>query len=155
MKNVVLGLTLLCIFGGIAAHKIAGGKNKITDEQKLSELAGNVTVHLAKLGEQEKGTFEFVRIHEATYQTVGGSLYELKADIKENNQESTCDIKLYERPWEDYVKLDVECGEGEKRVYQYISPAKVITKRSAQFGRLFQNQRLLDCTRNSHRYSLS
>lgn len=125
--NLVLGLALLCIFGVYGADEepkftLIGGKKPITDAEQLSDLTKNVTVHLQKLGAQENGTFELIQLHtnSATSQVVAGILYELLAEVNENNRASNCSIKLWEKPWENFVQFDVVCGD-EKRKYQYKS----------------------------------
>lgn len=117
--NFVLCLTLLCGMG--ASVSVPGAPKQITDEAKLTELRHNITTHLSKLGAQANGAqLEFVKLHTATSKVVAGILYELFAEINENNKHVNCTISLWEKPWENFVKFDIECGE-EKRKYQWSS----------------------------------
>lgn len=145
MNNLsfVVGLALLCVFGVNAVEEeadynipVIGGKIGITDEQKLNDLKNNFTVHLQKLGAQENGSFELIRLHSATYQVVAGILHEGLVEIKENDRLCNCTISLWEKPWEDFVKLNVECGP-EKRKYEYVSGPKTdepVTPEIIAFG---------------------
>lgn len=123
--SFVLGLALLCIANAYPADEVAGsnipgGNIRITDEKKLTELTKNVTDHLIKLGTQENKAFEFIRVHSALYQVVAGIAYKLLVELKENDLPATnCTISLWEKPWENFVKFNVECDE--KRKYEYIS----------------------------------
>lgn len=119
---VLLGLAYTYPADEVLSLKVKGGKKPITDVEQLSDLTKEVTTHLQKLGEQEKGTFELIQLHAntATKQVVSGIIYDLLAEIKENDKTSNCSISLWEKPLENYVKFDLECGD-EKRKYQYIS----------------------------------
>lgn len=137
--SFILGLALLGLAYAYPADevtslKVKGGKKPITDVEQLSDLTKEVTTHLQKLGEQEKGTFELIQLHAntATKQVVSGIIYDLLAEIKENDKTSNCSISLWEKPLENYVKFDVECGD-EKRKYQYISQDSV-TEAPIAFG---------------------
>ncbi|XP_055309719.1 uncharacterized protein LOC129573342 [Sitodiplosis mosellana] len=107
---------------GLCVAGIPGAPRPITDETKLTELRNSVTTHMSKLSGQQNGAqLEFIKIHTATSQTVAGSLYKIIAEINENNQIVNCTVSLWEKPWENFVKLDVECGEEPKRTYGWRS----------------------------------
>lgn len=128
-QRFVLCLALLSLFGvngsdEEAGFNIPGGKFRITDENEISDLTGKVTENLKKIGEKENGpSLEFVRVHSAFYQVVAGFKYELEAEIKENKTSVNCTISMWEKPWLDFVKFDVDCGEEESHQYQYLSSA--------------------------------
>lgn len=105
-----------------AGFNIPGGKFLIDDEDELSDLTEKVTTNLAKISEKKNGTsLEFIRIHSAIYRVVAGFIYELEAEINENKTPVNCTISLWEKPWLDFEKFDVECGDDEKHKYQYLS----------------------------------
>lgn len=117
--NFVLCLTILC--GLAASERILGGPQPVTDATELAELRQNVMNHLKNLGAQPNGAhLEFVKFHRATSKVVAGVLYEISAEIKENNQNVNCTLDLWEKSWQDFVKLNIECGE-EKRKYEWTS----------------------------------
>lgn len=100
-------------------YNIPGGRFRITDEKELSDLTKKVTTHLKGLSATKDGpNLEFIRVKSAEYQVVAGYIYHLVAEINENKKPTECKISLWEKPWLDFIKLDVECGE-EKRKYQY------------------------------------
>lgn len=102
---------------------IVGGKLPITDEQELSDLVKRVKTSLKQLGKTENGpNLEFIRVKSAEYRVVAGFIYTLQAEIMENKTKTDCTIEVWEKPWLDFVRLDVECGE-EKRKYQWKSRA--------------------------------
>lgn len=103
-------------------YNIPGGKFRITDETELNDLVDRVKTHLKKLGDTQKGAnLKLVRAKSAEYRVATGFIYTLVAEINENDDSKVdCTIELWEKPWLDYVKLDVECGD-EKRKYQYKS----------------------------------
>lgn len=103
-------------------YNIPGGKFRITDENELNELVDRVKTHLKKLGDTQKGAnLEFVRVKSAEYRVATGFIYTLVAEINENEATNVdCTINLWEKPWLDFVKLDVECGD-EKHKYQWKS----------------------------------
>lgn len=130
---IVCGLTLLISLSSVQANEtndierqrahsnIAGGSIRITDQAELDDLKEKVVTHLKKLGASENGAnLEFVRIKSAEKQVVAGSLWRLVAEINENNAQTDCAIKIWEKPWLNFAKLDVECGK-EKRKYQWKS----------------------------------
>lgn len=128
MRKVVLCFTLLSIFGASFAG-IKGGKKSVTDQQALDELTKAVGEHLKKLdGQANGGNLELIRLHSATSQTVAGSKFEIVAELNENSSPVNCTIGLWVKPWMDFVKLDVECGE-EIRKYAYASHAESRRKR--------------------------
>lgn len=126
MKLFVLclsyGLSLLSIFSAsIALSPSKGSARSISDEQKLNELSKTVSTYLHKLdGQANGGNLQLLHIYSATYQVVSGVLYNLYAEINENNSPVNCTIKFLERALIDFVKLDLECG-AEKRSYAYVS----------------------------------
>lgn len=103
-------------------YNLPGGKFPITDEDELNELVDRVKTNLKNLGDTENGPkLEFIRVKSAEYRVATGFIYTLVAEINENNENKVdCTINLWEKPWLDFVKLDVECGE-EKRKYQWRS----------------------------------
>lgn len=142
MKLIVLCLSLLGIFGSSIAQNSEpnpapatveeplpfngpppGSSRPLLDEQKLNELAEIVRTYFHKLdGQANGGNLELRHIFSATHQTVAGTLYNIYAEINENNSPVNCTIKLLEQPWLNHVKLDLECG-AEKRPYAYESPS--------------------------------
>lgn len=133
MKSFVLCLSLLGIFGASFAQ-VPGGKNPITDEARASEIRQLVSTHLKKLdGQANGGNLELVQTHYITSQVVAGVLYDLLAEINENKTPVNCTISLWEKPWMDFVKLDLECGD-EKRKYTYASHPD--SRRKRQIGTL-------------------
>lgn len=126
-QKFVLCLALLGVFGvhaddDEAGYNLPGGNFHITDEKEISELTEQVTEHLAKIGANDNSTnLEFVRIHSAIYRIVAGTLYEVNAEIKENDTPVNCTISFWEKPWLDFVKFDVNCGEEESHKYHYLS----------------------------------
>lgn len=114
--SFVLYLALFVVCANALA--IRGGPRPISDEAELAELSQNVTDLLKKLANQENGPqLAFVKIHSATSQTVGGRARKALIAVIENTIESNCSISLYERPWEDYVKFDADCGENKKYLW--------------------------------------
>lgn len=102
-------------------YNIPGGRFRITDQKELDDLQEKVVKHLKTLSESENGPdLEFVRIKSADYQVVAGMLWRLVAEINENNEKTDCNIEIWEKPWLNFAKLDVECGK-EKRKYQWKS----------------------------------
>lgn len=102
-------------------YNLPGGKFKLTDEKELSDLVDRVKTNLKKLGDTENGpNLEFVRVKSAEYRVVTGFIYTLVAEVNENKAATDCTIEIWEKPWLDFVKLDVECGK-EKRKYQWKS----------------------------------
>lgn len=100
---------------------IVGGKLPVTDEQELSDLVERVKTNLKQLGETKNGpSLEFIRVKSAEYRVVAGFIYTLQAEINENKTKTDCTIEVWEKPWLDFVRLNVECGE-EKRKYQWKS----------------------------------
>lgn len=125
-------LCLLGIFGATFAQ-VPGGKTPITDQAKLGEIRQTLSTHLKKLdGQASGGNLELVQTHYITSQVVAGVLYDVLAEIKENNTPVNCTISLWEKPWMDFVKLDLECGD-EKRKYAYASHPEG-SRRKRQFG---------------------
>lgn len=120
-------VTMMSVHCSIAAadnddiEPIVGGKNPITDEQELSDLVDRVKKNFKQFGDTENGpNLEFIRLKSAEYRVVAGFIYTLDAEINENEVKTDCTIEVWEKPWLDFVKLDVECGE-EKRKYQWKS----------------------------------
>ena len=106
-----------------AGYNIPGGRFSITEEKELKDLEQKVVTHFKKLSESDNGAnLEFVRVKSAEYQVVAGMIWRLVAEINENKALTDCSIEIYEKPWLDFVKLDVECGD-EKRKYKYQSGA--------------------------------
>lgn len=102
-------------------YNLPGGKFPITDETELNELVARVKTNLKELGNTENGpNLEFVRVKSAEYRVVTGFIYTIVAEINENKASTDCTINLWEKPWLDFVKLDIECGD-EKRKYQWKS----------------------------------
>lgn len=102
-------------------YNLPGGKFPIDDETELNELVARVKTNLKKLGDTENGpNLEFIRIKSAEYRVVTGFIYTLVAEINENKASTDCTINLWEKPWLDFVKLDIECGD-EKRKYHWKS----------------------------------
>lgn len=132
MKLFVLCATLLGIFGASFAQ-VAGGKQPVTDQVKLGEIRQTISKHLKKLdGQASGGNLELVQTHYVTSQVVAGVLYDVFAELKENDTPVNCTINLWEKPWMDFVKLDLECGD-EKRKYAYASHPEG-SRRKRQFG---------------------
>lgn len=122
MKFFLLCVSLLGIFDICFAEVVelvAGGKNIIQDEKRLHELSQSIREHLRKLsGQAQGGNLELIQLHSATSQLVTGVLYDAFAELRENSVIVNCSISLWEKPWEKFIKLDVECGK-EKRKYAY------------------------------------
>lgn len=105
-----------------ASFNIPGGDFRITDEKEISDLTKKVSENLAKIVENDNArSLEFIKIHSATYQVVTGIIYDLKVEMNENKKPTNCTISLWEKPWLDFIKFDVECGDDEKHKYQYLS----------------------------------
>lgn len=99
-----------------------GCPQPISDEQKLADLKQTLSKHLHKLdGQANGGNLTLVTIYSATSQVVAGAAYNLYAELKENEVNVNCSVKLWERLWLDFVKLDLECG-AENRKYAYETP---------------------------------
>lgn len=93
--------------------------NIITDHKQLEDLTNKVEFYLGKINEQNQGVqLKFNRSHLATIQTDFGLLYEMFAEMHENGQLISCEIKLWEQVQMNYVRMDVECGT-EKRKYTF------------------------------------
>lgn len=122
--SFVIGLALLYIAGASAVveRPCCGGLFRITDENKLIEIARKVTLNLKKLSEQENKDFELIHLHSATYQFLAGIIYRSIADIKENGQTFNCAFSLLEVPLENIFEFNVDCGD---RKYEYISQEPV------------------------------
>lgn len=104
-----------------AGYNIPGGRFRITDEKQINDLKQKAVAHLKKLGDTENGpNLELVCVKSAEYQVVAGMIWRLVAKINENKTPTDCKIEIWEKPWLDFVKLDIECGE-EKRKYQWKS----------------------------------
>lgn len=123
--NFVLCISLLCSLS--TGSSIPGGVLLVTDGAKLTEIQSNVTTHLRKLSDEPNGAqLEFRRLHSVTYQTFGGPLFTILAELNENSQTANCTLTL----WENFVKLDVECGDDEpRRKYGFIEPTEATTER--------------------------
>lgn len=132
---VVLCLTLLCGICGSASF-IPGGPRPLTEEWELTDLAGNLTEHLKKAGSENGTNLEFIKILSATSKVVAGRLFNVRAGIYENSTETNCTIELWEKPWENFVKIDVECGheEDEPRKYGWASDQQHIEHLPQGFG---------------------
>lgn len=139
LSGFVLLISLLSIQASDAdaeaGYNIPGGKFRITDEKEIKDLEQKVVTHLKKLSETENGpNLEFVRTRSAEYQVVAGMIWRLVAEVNENKAATDCKIEIWEKPWLDFVKMDVECGE-DKRKYQYKSredPDEITTTPKAQ-----------------------
>lgn len=124
---------LLCIFGASFAQ-VPGGKQPATDQVKLGEIRQTLSTHLKKLdGQASGGNLELVQTHFVTSQVVAGVLYDIFAEINENKKPVNCTVSLWEKPWMDFVKLDIECG-AENRKYAYASHPD--SRRKRQIGTL-------------------
>ncbi|KAL5276652.1 hypothetical protein ACFFRR_002083 [Megaselia abdita] len=68
-------------------------------------------------------SFELYKVHSATVQLVGGSLYKIKADFKNPKGEIvTCDVKIVEQSWlttDEAVKFQLDCPEYETISFQH------------------------------------
>ncbi|KAL5276680.1 hypothetical protein ACFFRR_002103 [Megaselia abdita] len=68
-------------------------------------------------------TFELVKVHNATYQLVAGSLYKIKADFKTATGEiETCDVKVWEQSWlttDEAVKFQFDCPQYGSKSFQH------------------------------------
>ncbi|KAL5276682.1 hypothetical protein ACFFRR_002103 [Megaselia abdita] len=68
-------------------------------------------------------SFKLEKIHSATYQTVAGSLYKIKADFKTATGEiETCDVKVWEQPWlttDEAVEFTFGCPEYGSKTFQH------------------------------------
>lgn len=70
--------------------------NIITDHKQLEDLTNKVEFYLGKINEQNQGVqLKFNRSHLATIQTDFGLLYEMFAEMHENGQLISCEIKLF------------------------------------------------------------
>lgn len=104
-----------------AGFNIPGGKFYVTDETQLNRLITNVTQHLSTLSAQPNNPqFRFIRHYSAIYRVITGFEYELATEIEENGIRSNCTITLWEKPWIDFIKFTVKCGNDENRKYQWI-----------------------------------
>ncbi|KAL5276686.1 hypothetical protein ACFFRR_002106 [Megaselia abdita] len=68
-------------------------------------------------------SFKLDKIHSATYQTVAGSLYKIKADFKtETGEIETCEVAIWERSWlttDEAVKFDFDCPQYGSKSFQH------------------------------------
>lgn len=128
--NIVLCFALFAVCAN--AVGVPGAPRPLNAEE-LADFTKNVTVHLQKLGAKENGPkLGFVKVNSATFKLVAGSLWEGEVELTDNEQPNTCTVSLWEKPWENFVKFNVECGENKK--YQW-STSEQRKKRSPQgFG---------------------
>lgn len=116
MNTFAFCVTLLSVCGAISGAFVPGGKTAVTDDETYYELTKNVSMYMK---EMSAGTFgvklEFVRGYDATVQVVAGVLYEMNADVKENGKVGECKVSVYEKSWENFVKMDVVCGNGQRK----------------------------------------
>lgn len=121
MNTFALCLTLLSIFSIISTASGSYNTVSITDEAELANLSRKVSFYLEEINKKGgKEQLELVRFHSATLQLASGQLYKMYAEINENNTPVDCDIGLWERPWQNFVRMVVVCGE-EERTYAYQS----------------------------------
>lgn len=116
MKTIALCFALLCVCDAISGEIMAGAPRRITDERELNNLSEKVNHYLTQF--QTDQQFEVVRTRSATVQIVAGVMYKMTVDMMENQQESQCKIALWEKSWESFAQLNIECGE---RKYLYVT----------------------------------
>lgn len=85
-------------------------------EDRYPEIAGHMSTAFVKLGADKENTnFELVRILEATSQVVAGTAYKGKGEFKKNKGETkVCDFDIWEKSWEQFLKLTLNCLDGER-----------------------------------------
>lgn len=127
MKAFTLCFALLCVCGAISGATMAGAPRHITDEMELKKLTKKVGHYLMEFNKQGFGAhLELMRTRSATVQVVAGVMYKMMVDMMENQQESQCKIALWEKSWENFAKLDIECGNGERK-YSFVTEHKEMT----------------------------
>lgn len=105
-----------------AGFNIPGGIFQITDKDEICDLMKKVTEYLAEIVDKHYGSsLELVKIHSAIHRVVAGYIYELVAEINENKIPTNCTVTMWEKPWLNFVKFDVDCGDTEEHKYQYLS----------------------------------
>lgn len=94
MKSFVLCLSLLGIIGASFAQ-VPGGKTPVTDQVRLGEIRQTLSTHLKKLdGQASGGNLELVQTHYITSQVVAGVLYDILAEINENQTPVNCTVSI-------------------------------------------------------------
>lgn len=124
MKTFALCFTLLYVCGSISAAVMPGAPRDISDEMELNKLSKRVDHYLMEFNKQGLGAhLELIRTRSATVQVVAGVLYKMMVDMMEEQQESKCKISLWEKSWENFAKLDIECGNGQHK-YSFVTEHK-------------------------------
>lgn len=110
-------LLFITLFGGLVNCGVPGAPRPITDKAELATLASNLTTHLVNVG-TNGNKLQFFKLHSASSKVVAGVKYDMIVEIVENDNNVNCTVGMWEKSWEDFVQLDMECGE-EKRKYEY------------------------------------
>lgn len=115
MKAFAVCLTLLCVCGAISGAP-PGSATRITDQTQLNELTQKVKSYMVEFNKEGFGAhLELIHTHSATVQVVAGVRYVLMADLMENHKQAECKIALWEKPWLNFAKMDIECGNGQRK----------------------------------------
>lgn len=121
-SNFLLLMSMLCVGTSIVhGDQLVGGPSAITDPKELGELKEHFTASLAQLSgnNEHNSKLDFVEILSAKRKVVAGTLTEADVKLRENEEEKTCQLSLWEKKWEKFEQLEVECGEDEsKRKYK-------------------------------------
>lgn len=137
--KVILCLAI-CVVGIFAAEEnipglsVPGGPIAITEQEKIIELEKKIRGHFNELANRKQNSkLELLEIKSVNHRTAAGSIYELVGLVRENDVTVECAIRLWEQPWKQFSKLNVECGE-QKRPYEWVVGSESETEFTAVGG---------------------
>lgn len=132
-RTIIFAVELLFVCSIVLASDIPGfdipgGKNQLTNKDKVDSLIKNITTYLQEVSDQEHLEFELVRHHWVTFEVQTGITYHVMAELKEHGNKYNCLLVLHEKPWENYAKFNVDCPEKGK--YEWLKDDTKREKRS-------------------------
>lgn len=101
------------ITGDSEEYPTIGGLSNISP-QTIKEVTPRLTQALNDLKNRNPNQFvpTLIRIVSGKEQTVAGSRYELVVEFSSaQNQIQQCDVVFWEKPWENFFKIDVKCPD--------------------------------------------
>lgn len=126
-----ISIAVLLIFGCACIlscnAQIVGGRDTV-ERDEWPKLFEKLSESLVRLATQENGaSLNLEEILKAEKQVVAGRKYFINARVTPARSESKiCDFEIWEKPWEQFQQVDVNCGAD--KVYQVVKAAR--SKRS-------------------------
>ncbi|XP_037950916.1 sarcocystatin-A-like [Teleopsis dalmanni] len=115
-KKILLLFSLFVLVAMAQSDKFVGGPEPLTGDD-LKEAEELLATSLAEIAGGDVPRYIIVKVIRATRQVVAGTLYNINAELSDNqNNTKSCIVKIWTRPWiPNSTEVTLQC-EGENEI---------------------------------------